>query len=165
MSRFSIVALRGILAVVLAGTLFVQLVMVPMIAVNEVSRPGAPDVPAVALLAYLVLAGIVIEICSVCVWKLATRVACSTVFDPASSKYVGPIIWSIAAGSLATFALAALLAPGEDIAPGMVLLIGGFGILLAGISVIVFVLRQLLLQATQTDAQAAALRTELGGVI
>ena len=165
MSRISIMALRGILSVVLAGTLFVQVGMVPMIAVNEVARPGAPEVPAVALLAYLVLAGIVIEICAVCVWKLATRVARSTVFDPGSFKYVSPIIVSVAAGSLATFALAALLAPGEDIAPGMVLLIGGFGILLAGISVIGYVLRQLLIQATRTEAQAAALRTELGGVI
>ncbi|MFJ2618259.1 DUF2975 domain-containing protein [Glutamicibacter sp. NPDC087344] len=165
MGRFSILSLRVILTAIFIGALFVQLVMIPMIAVNEVSRPGMVDVPAIAFLAYLGVAGFVVEICAICVWKLATRVVSSTVFDPASFKFVTPIIVSVASGSAATFVLAALLAPGEDIAPGIVLLIGGFGILLAGISVIVYVLRQLLVQATRTEAQAAALRTELGGVI
>lgn len=64
-----------------------------------------------------------------------------------------------------TFILGTVMAPGDAVAPGVVLLVGGFGVLLGGIALIVWVLRQLLLQASTTEAQAAALRTELGGVI
>ncbi len=60
--------------------------------------------------------------------------------------------------SLLTFALGVVLAPGEDVAPGLVLLIGGLGVCVAGVALVVMVLRALL-------SQAMHLRTELDAVI
>jgi len=78
---------------------------------------------------------------------------------------VPPIIISFGLGSLLTFGFSAVLATSTQIAPGVVLLFAGLGLLLLGIMVIVIVLRQLLIQATNTEAQAADLRAELGTVI
>ncbi|WP_313812312.1 DUF2975 domain-containing protein [Glutamicibacter sp.] len=165
MGRASVAALRIVLAIVLAGTLFVQLVMIPMILLNSDSGAGADRLIESSFLAYLFLAGLIIETCVFCVWKLATRVARGTVFDSASYKYVAPIIIAIAVGAVATFGFAAVLAASTDIAPGIVLLFGGMGVLMVGVSTIVLVLRQLLIQATATQAQAAQMRDELGTVI
>lgn len=165
MGKLSILTLKVILAVVLAGTLFVQLVMVPMIVLNSDSPTGAEQVTEISFLCYLVLAGLIIETCVYCVWKLATRVKRGTVFNPVSLTYVSPIIIAIALGAALTFTFAAILAQSSDIAPGVVLLFGGLGVLMVGICTIVVVLRQLLDQATMTEVQAAQLRTELGEVI
>jgi len=165
MGRATVTALRIVLALVLAGTLFVQLVMIPMILLNSSPGTGTERIVESSFLAYLFLAGLIIETCVYCVWKLATRVARGTVFDSASNKFVAPIIISIGCGAVATFAFAAILASSTEIAPGVVLLFGGVGVLLVGVGVIVLVLRQLLIQATTTQSQAEDLRAELGTVI
>ncbi|WP_345473627.1 DUF2975 domain-containing protein [Glutamicibacter ectropisis] len=165
MGKFSIVGLKVVLTVILAGTLFVQLIMIPMILIHDSSGNTDDRLIQGSFLSYLFLAGLIIETCVFCVWKLATRVKRGTVFDPASLGYVRPIILAFAVGSIATFALAAIFATTTQIAPGVALLVGGAGLLMVGISIIVLVLRQLLEQATMTEAQAAELRTELGGVI
>ncbi|ALG28612.1 MULTISPECIES: DUF2975 domain-containing protein [Glutamicibacter] len=165
MGKFSIVGLKVILAVILAGTFFVQLFMIPMIFIHESPSDGTEKFFQGSFLSYLFLAGLIIETCVYCVWKLATRVKRGTVFDPASLGYVTPIIIAFAVGALATLALGAIFAASTEIAPGVVLLVGGAGLLMIGISIIVLVLRQLLEQAAMTEAQAAELRTELGGVI
>jgi hypothetical protein len=51
------------------------------------------------------------------------------------------------------------------VAPGVVLLIGGLGVLIAGVALIVRVLRLLLAQAVARDAEAQQLRSELDEVI
>ncbi|HJX80033.1 DUF2975 domain-containing protein [Glutamicibacter sp.] len=165
MGKLSIISLKTILGIVLAGTLFVQLVMVPMILLNSDSPAGSDSLLETAFLCYLVLAGLIIETCVYCVWKLATRVRRGTVFNAVSLSYVSPIIIAIALGAVLTFAFAAILAQSTDIAPGVVLLFGGMGVLMVGICTIVVVLRQLLQQATMTESQISELRTELGGVI
>lgn len=165
MGKYSIIGLKVVLAVILAGTLFVQLFMIPMILIHESPSSGTDKFFQAAFLGYLILAGLVIETCVYSVWKLATRVKRGTVFDPASLGYVTPIIVAFAVGALATFALGAIFAASTEIAPGVVLLVGGAGLLMIGISIIVLALRQLLEQAAMTEAQAAELRTELGGVI
>lgn len=75
------------------------------------------------------------------------------------------IIVAISKGSLMTFILGTVVAPDDAVAPTVVHLVGGFGVLLAGIALIVWVLRQLFFHASTTEAQAAALRMALGGVI
>ena len=74
------------------------------------------------------------------------------------------IFGAIVAASLLMFGLAVILAPGET-APGVVLLICGASLLIAGTALIVRVLRTLLVQAVARDAEAAYLRTELDEVI
>ncbi len=54
-----------------------------------------------------------------------------------------------------------VLAPGEAVAPGVVLLVGGAGGLVAGVALIVLVLRMLLAQAVARDAEATQLQAEL----
>ena len=74
------------------------------------------------------------------------------------------IIGSIVAGSVLTFALAVMLAPG-DAPPGIVGLICGASLVIAGVALIVFVLRVLLAQAVAREAEALHLRSELDEVI
>ena len=71
---------------------------------------------------------------AVCVWRLLTMVRRGTVFSHAAFRYVDVMIGAVAAASLLTFALGVVLAPGEAVAPGVVLLIGGAGVLVAGIA-------------------------------
>jgi len=49
--------------------------------------------------------------------------------------------------------------------PEVVLLLGGLGVLIAGIALIVLVLRMLLAQAVELDAETHHLQAELDGVI
>ena len=63
------------------------------------------------------------------------------------------------------FGLAVTLAPGEAVAPGIVLLICGIFLTVAGVALIVLVLRMLLAQAVALDAKAHHLESELNEVI
>jgi hypothetical protein len=51
------------------------------------------------------------------------------------------------------FWLGAVATPGEDVAPGVVLLLGGAGGLVLGIALVVRVLRALLVQASAMHAE------------
>ena len=87
-----------------------------------------------------------------------------TVFSDAAFLFVDVICGAIVMASLLAFALGVVLAPG-DVAPGVVLLIGGFAVCVAGVALIVRVLRLLLAQAVARDAEAQHLRAELDEVI
>jgi hypothetical protein len=75
------------------------------------------------------------------------------------------VIGAAAAAALLTFALAVILAPGNTVAPGIVLLICGMAVMAAGVGLIVLVLRMLLAQAVARDTEAQHLRAELDEVI
>jgi hypothetical protein len=72
---------------------------------------------------------------------------------------------AIAAASLRTFGMAVALAPGEAVAPGIVGLVCGLSVVVAGVALVVYVLRMLLAQAVATDHEAQQLRAELDEVI
>ncbi len=150
---------------VLAGSLFVQVVMAPLLAIdlNELD----PDYAYLRtpLVVIPVLGIVTIQVTLVCVWRLLTMVRRGTVFSHAAFRYVDVVIAAIATASLLTFALGVILAPGEAVPPGMVLLIGGAAVLVAGIALIVLVLRLLLAQAVARDAEAHHLQAELDEVI
>jgi hypothetical protein len=88
-----------------------------------------------------------------------------TLFSHAAFRYVDVMIGAAAAAALLTFALAVVLAPGEAVPPGMVLLVCGGAVVAAGIGLIVLVLRTLLAQAISREAEAHELRAELEEVI
>ncbi|EED6225802.1 DUF2975 domain-containing protein, partial [Salmonella enterica subsp. enterica serovar Haifa] len=67
---------------------------------------------------------------------------------------------AIVVAAVLTWVLAALLVPGS-IAPGVVALIGGAGVVLAGMALLVLVMKALLRQAIERDTEARALRSEL----
>jgi len=73
--------------------------------------------------------------------------------------------WTPAVAALLTLALAVVLAPGEAVPPGMVLLVCGLAVMAAGIALVVLVLRMLLAQAVARDTEAQHLRAELDEVI
>ncbi|WP_139981589.1 DUF2975 domain-containing protein [Nocardioides litoris] len=155
MPRSTVTALRVVLALGLAGSLFVQVVMVPLLAADLDDAPAGVRWPVVAI----VLLGIVcVQVTMVCTWRLTTLVRRGAVFSQTSFRYVDAVAASAAVAALLLFALGAVAAPGEDVAPGVVLLIGGAGVLVLGVALLVLVLRALL-------AQAVALRTELDAVI
>ncbi|WP_134766703.1 DUF2975 domain-containing protein [Nocardioides sp. 1609] len=155
MGSITTTLLRLVLACGLAGSLVVQAVMVPLLAVDLEGADAAVRWPVVAI----VLLGIVtIQVAMVCVWRLVTMVRGDTVFSDAAFRLVDVLIGSIAAAALLALALGVVLAPGEDVAPGVVLLLGGLGVLVAGAALTVLVMRALLVQAT-------AMRTELEAVI
>ena len=165
MGTWTVLALRVVLAMVLAGSLFVQVVMAPLLAIdlNELD----PDYAYLRtpLVVIPVLGIVTIQVTLVCVWRLLTMVRRGTVFSHAAFRYVDVVIAAIATASLLTFALGVILAPGEAVPPGMVLLIGGAAVLVAGIALIVLVLRLLLAQAVARDAEAQHLQAELDEVI
>ncbi|HYJ60349.1 MAG TPA: DUF2975 domain-containing protein [Actinomycetota bacterium] len=165
MGQLTVLALRIVLAMVLAGSLFVQAVMVPLLAIDLGGLdPDLADLRT-PLLVIAVLGIVTIQVVVICVWRLVTMVRRGTVFSHAAFRYVDVVIGAVAAASLLTFGLGVTLAPGEAAAPGVVLLIGGAGVLVAGIALIVLVLRMLLAQAVARDAEAHHLQAELDEVI
>ena len=120
---------------------------------------------AAPLIVTTVLGIVTIQVTLVCVWRLLTMVRRGTVFSHDAFRYVDVVIGAIAAAALLTFGLGVILAPGEAAAPGMVLLIGGAGVLVAGVALIVVVLRMLLAQAVARDTEAHRLQSELNEVI
>ena len=165
MGTLTVTALRVVLALVLAGTLFVQTVMVPLLWRDMDGADADVLAIRVPFVVILVLGIATVQVCAVCVWRLLTMVRRGTVFSHGSFRYVDVIIGAITAAALLAFALGVVLAPGEAVAPGVVLLVGGVGLTVLGIALIVLVLRTLLAQAVARDAEASSLQAELDEVI
>ena len=160
MGKLTVLALRVVLVAGLAGSLFVQGVMVPLLA------DDLEDVDVrVPVLVIVVLGIVTIQVTMVCVWRLLTMVRRGTVFSHAAFRYVDVVFGAIVVASLLAFALGVTLAPGEGVAPGVVLLIGGAGVLVAGVALVVLVLRMLLAQAVALDVETKHLQAELSEVI
>ncbi|NAZ83295.1 DUF2975 domain-containing protein [Kineococcus sp. R8] len=165
MGRLTVLVLRVVLAAVLLGSLALQTLLVPLLA-RDLAGAG-PEVAALRtpVVVIVVLGIATVEVCAVSVWRLLTMVRRGTVFSPAAFRWVDVVIGAIAAAALLTWSLGVVLAPGEAVAPGVVLLVGGVGLLIAGIALIVLVQRMLLVQAVARDTEASTLRAELDEVI
>ena len=170
MGNLALHALRVALVTVFTGTVYVQLVMVPLLAVDLQETSGLAvgglriPVLAVVFLGIVVLGMVTVQITVVCLWRLLTMVRRGTVFSRAAFRYVDIVIGAIAAASVLVLGIAVVLAPGE-VAPGIVLLVCGAAVMVAGMALIVFVLRMLLAQAVDRDAEAHQLEAELDEVI
>lgn len=162
MSRPTVIALRIVLVMTLAGSLFVQAVMLPLVWVD---LDGAPSWLRVSLVALAFLGIVTVQVVAVCVWRLLTLVRRGTVFSDASFRYVDIVFVAVLVASTLTFTTGVVLAPGEAVAPGVVLLIGGLGVLIAGVALVVRVLRALLAQAVARDVEASRMRAELDEVV
>ena len=162
MGNLTILALRVVLALALAGSAFVQVVMVPLFWVD---LDEAPVGVRISLVVLVVLGIVTMQVSGVCVWRLLTMVRRGTVFSHAAFRYVDIVIGAIAAASALTFGVAVTLAPGEAVAPGVVLLVCGVSLVVAGVALVVLVLRMLLAQAVAREAEAQHLQAELNEVI
>lgn len=165
MGQLTVLALRAVLVVLLAGSVFVQTLMVVLLAIDLDERGGELAHLRTPIVAIMVLGLLTVQIVLVCVWRLVTMARRGTVFSDAAFRYVHVVIGAIVAAALLVFALAVLLAPGEAVPPGVVLLLGGVGVAGLGVALIVLVLRALLAQAVARDAEAAQMQAELDGVI
>lgn len=163
MGKLTILALRVVIAMVLAGSLFVQVWMVPLFSADLVEA-GTPDGPRIALLVIVVLGILCVQVVAVCVWRLLTMVRRGTVFSHAAFRFVDVIFGAVSIAAVLMFGIAVILAPG-DIAPGIVLLICGASLMIGGVALLVLVMRALLAQAVERDVEAARLRSELDEVI
>lgn len=165
MGKLTVLALRAVIVALLAGSVFVQTVMVALLA-NDLKDLDA-DIAylRVPILVITVLAIVTAQVVLVCVWRLVTMVRRGTVFAHAAFRYVNVVIGAIVAAALLIFTLGAILAPGDPVAPGIVLLIGGLGVAVLGVVLVVVVLRMLLAQAVARDVEAAQMRAELKEVI
>ncbi|MFJ4468794.1 DUF2975 domain-containing protein [Streptomyces sp. NPDC089424] len=165
MGQMTTLALRGVLVVLLAGSVFVQAVMVPLIGADLEEGTSELAYPRAAFLVVLVLGVVTVQVVLVCVWRLVTMVRRGTVFSHAAFHHVDVVLWAIAAAAVLLSAFGYMLAPGEAVAPGVVLLVGGVVVAALGVALIVLVLRMLLAQAVARDVEAARLEAELQGVI
>jgi len=165
MGRWVHAALRLVIVAALLGSVVVQVVMVPLAALDVREEGGDLGRVWWVLGAVAFLLMVVLQVCAVCVWRLLRMVERGTVFTSASFRFVDAIIVAIASASVLLLVLGAALAPGDAAAPGTVLLIGGAGGVVAGIALIVLVMRMLLAQAVARDAEAQALQAELDEVI
>src|SRR6201747_2929332 len=125
MGQLAVRALRVVLVCGFVGSLVVQGVMVPLMAID---LDDAPPGVRVRVLVIVVLGVLCVQVTMVCVWRLLTMVRRGAGFSPAAFRFVGVGIGAIAVASLLVFALGVVLAPGEDVAPGAVLLVGGFAL-------------------------------------
>lgn len=161
MSRATILILRLVIALALAGSVVVQAFLLPLIWVD---LEGVETASRVAFVVILGLGVATMQVFGVCVWQLLTRVRRGSIFSESSFRYVDVIIGAIAAAALLAFALAILLAPGSA-APGLVGLVCGASLVLGGMALLVVVMKALLRQAIAREHEAQALRDELGEVI
>lgn len=161
MGQTKIVILRVVIALALLGSLVVQTVLVPLIWID---LDGSPLWLRVGFVTIAVLGVLTMQVFAVCVWMLLTKVRRGSIFQPSSFRYVDVIIGAIAAAAVLAFALAVLFAP-TDIAPGLVALVCGAALVLGGMALLVVVMKALLRQAIDREAEAQTLRDELGEVI
>ena len=163
MGKLAVRALRAVLVVVLAGTVFVEAGMVW--ALVSGSDPEDGSLPLTALRAITILGMVSVQVALVCVWRLVTMVRRGTVFSPAAFRYVDGVIGAIVAAALVWFAVTVLNAPGQRDDPGVTGIMGGIGLAILGVALIVLVLRMLLAQAVARDVEATQMQAELDEVI
>ncbi|WNO70536.1 DUF2975 domain-containing protein [Streptomyces sp. AM8-1-1] len=165
MGKLTVLALRAVLVGLLAGSVFVQAVMVPLLAIDMESLDADVAHLRTPFLVITVLGIVTVQVVLVCVWRLVTMVRRGTVFSDAAFRYVHIVIGAIVAAALLLFALGVVLAPGEAVPPGIVLLLGGGVMAALGVALIVLVLRMLLAQSVARDVEAARMQAELAEVI
>ncbi|MFJ6753867.1 MULTISPECIES: DUF2975 domain-containing protein [unclassified Streptomyces] len=149
MGKLTVWALRAVLGVVLVGTVFVQALMVWALATD----PEDGSLPLTPLRVITMLGMVSAQVALVCVGRLVTMVRRGTVFSPAAFRYVDGVIGAIVAAALLWFAVTAVNAPGQREDPGVTVIMGGIGVAILGVALIVLVLRMLLAQAAQMQAE------------
>jgi len=163
MGTLAVRALRAVLVLVLAGTVFIQAGMVWALASR--SDPEDGSLPLTALRVITILGMLSVQVALVCVWRLVTMVRRGTVFSHDAFRYVDVVIGAIVSAALVWFAVTAINAPDQRDDPGVTIIMGGVGLAILGVALIVLVLRMLLAQAVARDVAAAQMQAELDEVI
>ncbi len=163
--KVAVWACRGIVVVVLAGTLLLQTFMLPSLFADVPDEEAALGHLRWPMLAITILMVACVQVALVCVWRLLTMVRRDTVFSRAAFRWVDVIVVAAVAECLLFLVVGVLLAPGEAVPPGVVLMLGVVGAGFLGIGLLVLILRTLLAKAVALDTTATTLRAELDEVI
>jgi hypothetical protein len=168
MSWWVIRALRVLIATALVGSVVLQAVIVAL----RWWGPGRGTTGIELALAVIGVLGVVtLQVVAVCVWRLLTMVRRGTVFSPAAFRFVDLIIAAIGAAAVLTCSVAVVArfanhaVPEDEVAPGLVGLVCGVALVIAGVALVVYVMRTLLAQAVALDSRARHLQSELNEVI
>ena len=163
MGKLTVHALRAVLAVVLTGSVLIQVLMVWTLISGDDPEDGS--LPLTSLRLITIVGMVTVQVALACVWRLVTMVRRGTVFSHAAFRYVDIVIGAIVATALVWFMVTAINAPGQRDDPGVTLIMGGIGVAILGVALIVLVLRMLLAQAVARDVEAMQLKVELNEVI
>ncbi|WP_394278147.1 DUF2975 domain-containing protein [Microbacterium sp.] len=151
MSRLAIGAAKAVLILAVAGGVVVQTAVIPTVwaDLREVS-------PAVRLTVVVACVGWIacMQLVAACVWRLLTMVSAGSVFSARAFRPVDVIIGAALVASVLTAVLATLLVPG-DAAPGLVGIVYGLALAIAGVALIIVVMRALLRQAIEMRSELA----------
>lgn len=168
MSGWAIRVLRVVIVIALVGSVVVQAGMVALLWLDTDREPTGIDV---ALVVIGVLGVVTLQVVAVCIWRLLTMVGRGTVFSHDAFRYVDIVIGAIGAAAVLVFSVAVVArfanhaTPGDEVAPGLVGLICGLALVVAGVALVVYVMRTLLAQAVARDSEARQLQSELDEVI
>ena len=160
--------LRIVIAIALVGSVVVQAAMVALLWLDTDETPTGIDI---ALTSIGVAGVATLQVVAVSIWRLLTMVRRGTVFSPAAFRYVDRVIAAIGTASVLVLAVAVVArfanhaTPGDEVAPGLVGLICGLALVVAGVALVVYVMRSLLVQAVSRDVEAQQLQSELDEVI
>ncbi|MFJ6679319.1 DUF2975 domain-containing protein [Microbacterium sp. NPDC091382] len=154
MSRTTIVTLRILLALSLAGSLAVQVLVLPA---AWADLAGAAPVWRVTSVGIIALWLVCLQTVAVCIWRLVSMVADDAVFSSGAFRFVNVVIAAISVAAILTAGFATLLAPGE-VAPGVVGIIYGAAVATGGVALVVVVMKSLLRKAIE-------MRSELDEVV
>jgi hypothetical protein len=157
MVELAVSALRAVLVVVLAGTVFLQASMVWALATG----PEDGSLPLTPLRVITIMGMVSVQVAVVCVWRLVTMVRRGTVLPHAAFRYLDVVIGAIVAAALVWSAVTIPNAPGQRADPGVTVIMGGVGVAILGVALIVLVLRTLLAQAVARHVEASQMQAEL----
>ncbi|MGA4544304.1 DUF2975 domain-containing protein [Uniformispora flossi] len=163
MGKLTVRALHAVLAVVLTGSVLVQVLMLWVLVGGKDQEDGSLPLTPLRLITILGIG--TAQVAMGCIWRLVTMVRRGTVFSHAAFRYVDGIIGAVVAAALVWFAATAVNAPGQRDDPGVTGIMAGIGVAILGVALIVLVLRTLLAQAVARDVEAARMRAELDEVI
>ena len=157
MGKATIVVLRVVIAIALVGSVAVQALIAPLLWLDL----GEEELWGRIVFVGIVVIGVgTLQVFGICVWLLLNKVRRGSIFSESSFGPVNVIIGAVLVAAALTWVLAAILTPGSA-APGVVALLGGAGVVLAGMALLVVVMKALLRQAIDREAEAQTLRSEL----
>lgn len=149
MSPVTIGVLRVVILLSLAGSVVVQVLILPALWADLSAVPLGYRVALVAVIGLWVVC---LQVVAVCIWLLVGMVAADAVFSPRAFVPVNVVIGAISAAAALTASVGLMLVPGET-APGVVGLILGAALVTAGVALVVVVMRSLLRKATSLRAE------------
>lgn len=146
---------KALIVLLFAALVGCQTLLVPMIAAGLART--APEfselqIPGILLVAALLASG---QVILVCVWRLLTFVFHDTVFAPQSFRWVDAIIASLVVAGVIVVVGMTVISDAQAGSPFLALTGMLALITLAGLALVVFVMRGLLVQATSLRQEMA----------